>query len=96
LTAPDIARELAAALEAIQDERETHQAMLLRLEALAKTAVRLHELGDTAACHVTCREALDLAHLALGDCEAFDPLVTLLGYSDPEPDSESSEGGVLS
>lgn len=96
MTAPDIAEALASALEAVQDERETHQAMLLRLEALARAAVRLFELGDTAACHQTCREALDLAHLALGDCESFEPLCLLLGYDDPSPDDNGQRNGGLS
>ena len=91
MTAPDIARALADALEAVEYERVTHAAMLLQLAALARAAVRLFDLGDTAACHITCKEALDLAHIALGDCDAFDPLCAMLGYSDPAPES-----GVLS
>jgi hypothetical protein len=35
---------------------------------------------------------LDLAHLALGECDAFEPLVAMLGYDEPGPES----GEVLS
>jgi hypothetical protein len=82
LTAPDIAGALALALEAVKDERELHAAMLDRLAALASTAVQRFEAGDRQSCHDACKQALDLAHDALGDCEALEPLCAMLGYSD--------------
>lgn len=85
MTPPDIAEALAFALAAVEDERATHAAMLDRLAALAREAVCLFERGDRQGCHEACRRALDLAHDALGDCDAFEPLVAVLGYSDPEP-----------
>ena len=85
MTAPDIAAALALALEAVKDERELHAAMLDRLAALASQAVLRFNAGDRQGSHEACKEALDLAHDALGDCEAFEPLCAVLGYSDPEP-----------
>jgi hypothetical protein len=86
-----VAQALAVALEAVEEERVSHAAMLIRLAALAHAAVRLHELGDLPGCHLTCKEALDLAHVALGECEAFDPLCAALGYDDPAPGDTRKE-----
>ena len=69
--APDIAEALATATDAIRDERELHSAMLDSLYAHVTAAAELHARGDVAGSHERCKLALDLAHDALGDCDAW-------------------------
>jgi len=92
--APDIAGALASALQAIKDERETHAAMLDRLGGFVNAAAQQHAAGDIAAAHLNCKEALDLAHLALGECDAIEPLAAMLGYEDPDPVAAPTKGGA--
>jgi len=92
--APDIAGALASALQAVKDERDSHAAMLDRLAGFMNAAAQQHAAGDIAASHLNCKEALDLAHLALGECDAVEPLCAMLGYVEPDPMAAPTKGGA--
>ncbi len=80
---------LTQALEAISDERDTHDAMLSRLTRELLAVVALHANGDAQGAIARCPELLNLAYDALGDCEAVEPLTSLIGYVEPEPEALS-------
>lgn len=77
---------LGVALREIADERAMHAAMLDNLTSYVVDAVAQHDAGNMAVSHERCRQALDLAHVALGDCESVEPLTALLGYDEPDDD----------
>lgn len=85
--APDLAAALASAHAAIADEKETHALALDKLRDIVSHAAQRFHTGDVAGAHVSIAHALDLAHEVLGECDAIEPLAALLGYEDPEPES---------
>lgn len=76
---------LTQLLSAISDERDTHEAMLGSLTRELLNVVSLYSSGDAEGAIARCPALLDLAHDALGDCEDIEPLTTLVGYVQPEP-----------